>query len=487
MPSQRRLVVLAVGKKALQKPSSGAIDQIAQATDLDILELAKDEDFQADIGQEMLFRGVHGLTARNLLLVGFGDEPAEDGVRKAGIRAARVAHDLRTDEVALPTPAGLPSGFGLANFARIFAEGFHFGNYRFDKYLTRDEDDDYDGVESITILFQEEGVQDELDAGRLLGDAVSFARDLVNEPAMDLTPGELASRAAQLAEELDLEATIFDGDGVQDKGFNLIWAVGKGSDNPPHLIHLVYRPEKDVKRRVAFVGKGVTFDTGGYSMKQPVQMQNMHVDMAGAAAVLGAAHAIGRLGTKHTEVHFIVPTAENSVSGRATRPQDIVRGYGDKTVQILNTDAEGRLILADALAYAQEQDVDTIVDLATLTGSSVIALGEYTSALFSNDDELAEQLLTAGESGGDDLWRMPLTPAIDKQLDTPFADMKNIGKREGGAISAALFLKRWVDMDRWAHLDIAGPSLAGAEDKFRQAGATGVGVGTLVKWVQSLG
>jgi leucyl aminopeptidase len=486
MTDQRRLVVLAVGKKALQKPSSGAIDQIAQATELDILELAKDEDFQGDVGQEMLFRGVHGLTARNLLLVGFGDAPATDGVRKAGIRAARIAHELHAGEVALPTPAGLPSGFGLANFARIFAEGFHFGNYRFDKYLTRDEDDDYEGVDAISILFEEEGVQKSLNAGRLLGDAISFARDLVNEPALQLTPGELAARASDLADELSLEATIFDGQAVQDKGFNLIWAVGKGSANPPHLIHLVYRPDGEAKRRVAFVGKGVTFDTGGYSMKPPEHMQNMHVDMAGGAAVLGAAHAIGRLAPKHTEAHFIVPTAENSVSDRATRPQDIVRGYGDKTVQILNTDAEGRLILADALAYAQEQDVDTIIDLATLTGSSVIALGEYTSALFSNEDELAEQLLAAGRAGGDDLWRMPLTPAIDKQLDTPFADMKNVGKREGGAISAALFLKRWIEIDRWAHLDIAGPSLAGSDEPFRQAGATGVGVATLVKWVQSM-
>ena len=485
MTDPRRLVVLAVGTSAFRRPSSGAIDQIARATDLDILELARDEEFSGEVGQQMLFRGVHGLTARNLLLVGFGDAPAEDGIRKAGIRAARVAYEIRAQEVALPTPAGLPSGFDLASFARVFAGGFHFGDYRFDKYRTREEGDDYEGVDTISILFEQAGVEENLEYARVLGDAVNYARDLVNEPAMVLTPGELASRASALADELGLEATIFDGDAVQKEGFNLIWAVGKGSDNPPHLIHLVYRPEEPAERKIALVGKGVTFDTGGYSMKPPKHMQNMHVDMAGGAAVLGAAHAIGRI-EPDVEVHFIVPTAENSVSGRATRPQDIVRGYGDQTVQILNTDAEGRLILADALAYAQEQDVDAIVDLATLTGASVIALGEYTAALFSNDDDLADGLLRGAHATGDDLWRMPLTPAIDAQLDTPFADMKNVGKREGGAISAALFLKRWVTMDRWAHLDIAGPSLAESEDNYRQAGATGVGVGTLVEWVRSL-
>jgi leucyl aminopeptidase len=484
MTDPRRLVVLAVGPRAFRKPSSGAIEQLSQATDLDLLGLARDESFTGEVGDEMVFRGVHGLTARTLLLVGFGGAPADEGIRRAGIRAARIARELRSDDIALPQPAGLSSGFGLARFARLFAGGFHFGNYSFDTYKSRDEDS-YGGVDSISVLFDDEGVQEALESARVLGDAINYARDLVNEPALDMTPRELASRAATLADELDLEANIFDGDDVQAQGFNLIWAVGKGSDNAPHLIHLIYRPEREPDRKVALVGKGVTFDTGGYSMKSPKGMQNMHVDMAGGAAVLGAAHALARI-RPAAEVHFIVPTAENSVSGRATRPQDIVRGYGDKTVQIVNTDAEGRLILADALAYAQEQGVDTIVDLATLTGASVVALGDYTAALFASDDELADDLLASGERGGDDLWRMPLTPAIDQQLDTPFADMKNVGKREDGAISAALFLKRWVDMDRWAHLDIAGPSFTETDDTYRQAGATGVGVATLVEWVRSL-
>lgn len=485
MPTSSTLVVLAVGHRALNRPTTDTLLRFNEATGLDLLAIAREEGFQADLGQEIVFRGVRGLSASRLVLVGMA-AGREDDARRAGALSARLAESLRAGSVSLAAPVGLPENTSRLLFAQAFAEGFQRGAYRFDAYRTTAGDDDPPRVDSLDVLFDEEGLADALRRGQLLGDAVNFARDLVNEPAHRLTPAEMARRAQALADDTGLEAQIFDPASVQEKGFDLLWAVGKASQHLPHLIHLVHRPAQPVDHKIALVGKGVTFDTGGYSIKTGTHMQKMHMDMAGGAAVLGAAHALARIAPARTEVHFVVPAAENAISGGATRPQDIIRGYGGKTVEILNTDAEGRLILADALVYAQEQGVDTVVDVATLTGSSVVALGVHTSALFSDDDALADALLAAAADAGDGLWRMPLTPEIDRQLDTPFADMKNIGDREGGAISAALFLKRWVDLDRWAHLDIAGPALATTKDAFRCAGATGAAVGTLVRWVESL-
>ena len=297
----------------------------------------------------------------------------------------------------------------------------------------------------------------------------------------------MAEQARQLAERHQLACTIFDEEELERRGFNLILAVGKGSERKPRLIHLTYTPRSGaVRHRVAFVGKGVTFDTGGNNIKTGPHMYLMHSDMAGGAAVLGAAEAIGALKPEGIEVHFIVPAAENSVSGGAMRPNDVYRGYGDKTVEIGNTDAEGRLCLADALAYAEELGAETIIDLATLTGACVVALGEYTAGLFTDSDALYDDLQGAIKVSGEDFWRLPLHQKLDAQLDSEVADMKNIGKRYGGAITAALFLKRWVSVERWAHMDIAAPAFFESPSDTYAAGGTGFGVATLVALAKRL-
>ena len=259
--------------------------------------------------------------------------------------------------------------------------------------------------------------------------------------------------------------------------------MGRGSDEPSRLIHLTYRGEGPIERRIALVGKGVTFDSGGYSLKPGDSIVGMHLDMGGAAAVLGTAEAIGRLRPKGIEVHFIVPSVENMVSGNAYRLNEVFTSYDGQTVEILNTDAEGRLILADALAYARSFEPDVIIDLATLTGACVVALGLETAGLFSNTNAFADELLAAADGADEALWRLPLAERLEEALKSDVADLKNVGPRWGGAISAALFLKRFVGTTKWAHIDLAGPAMAEREWEYINKGGTGFGVALLTEYL----
>ena len=457
-------------------PAAALVDALAKNP----FTLAGEEGFKGKPKQNCMLRAPEGIAAKRLLLVGVGDgEP--NRYREAAMLAARQAKKARCESVALFMPT--------ADAAKLAAghEGFLRGEYEFKRYVTPKEDEEYEGVTDLFVATELGGAADVIARSTSVSAGIRVARNLVNDPPGALVPDVLATRAESIAARNNLEHKIFREDELEMQGFNLIMAVGKGSDSPPRLIHLIYRPAGgEGKRKIAFVGKGVTFDTGGYNIKTGGHMYNMHCDMAGGAAVLGAAEAIGRIKPNGVEVHFIVPAAENSISGRAMRPNDIYRGYGKKTVEIGNTDAEGRLILADALAYAQEQEVDTIVDLATLTGASIVALGDHTSALFTDDEAFASELETAIAASGEDFWRMPLHKKLDSLLDSHYADMKNIGGRAGGAITAALFLKRWVNIDRWAHLDIAGPAFIEGESDTQAAGGTGFGVATLVELAETL-
>ncbi len=455
---------------------SKLVADLSEATGVDLLEVAAEEGFKSEKGQTKLFRGLNGLGTRRLLLVGLGtdDDIAAGSARTSLVKGAQIAGKVRASKVAI----------ALENpeLARAALEGFHYGAYRFDKYIHRDEDS-FAGHESVTILGDVSG--DALATAEAYARGVYQARDLGNEAPNVLYPAQMAEIAVDIASEVGLEHTIYDDDYLVAEGFNLLMAVGKGSEHKPRLIHLTYKPEGEVKRKIVFVGKGITFDTGGYNLKPTGSILGMHIDMGGAAAVLGAARSIGMLKPSGVEVHFIVPTAENSVSSTAYRPNDIIRGLGGKTVEIHNTDAEGRLCLADALTYAQRLNPDEIIDLATLTGACVVALGEHTAALFSNDESMVEGIKAASESVNEDFWRMPLNMKLDSLLDTPVADMKNVGPRWGGAITAALFLKRWVNMDSWAHLDIAGPAMADKDTDLGGRGGTGFAAATLTAYVQN--
>jgi leucyl aminopeptidase len=314
---------------------------------------------------------------------------------------------------------------------------------------------------------------------------VELARRLVAAPPNKVTPQALADEAAALATAFGLELKVLEREECEALGMGAYLGVAQGSDLAPKFIHLIVRPEGEVTRRVALVGKGLTFDSGGYNLKTAGSMiEMMKYDMGGSAAVLGAARAIGQLRPAGLEVHVIVASCENMISGGAIHPGDVLTASNGKTIEINNTDAEGRLTLADALVYAGGLELDAIVDLATLTGACVIALGEEIAGLWSPSDALAEALLAAGRAGGESLWRMPLRSSYKEGLKSPIADLKNTGPRPGGSITAALFLQDFVAKGLpWAHLDIAGTVWNDKPRGADPAGATGFGVRTLVAWL----
>ena len=307
-------------------------------------------------------------------------------------------------------------------------------------------------------------------------------------PPNDLTPNELAERAKAMAKKNDLACKILNVRDLERQKMRLHLGVGQGSRNEPRLIHLTYTPDDKNRsdRVVCLVGKGITFDAGGLSLKTSEGMMDMKIDMGGAAAVLGAMEAVA-LVQPRCVVHGIVGAAENMPDGNAIRPGDIIEGKKGITVEVLNTDAEGRLVLADALAYAQDLKPTDLIDLATLTGACMVALGRLTAAAFTDHEEMAADLNAAWKESGESFWRMPLIPELQEQLKSELADIKNIGERWGGAITAALFLKAFVDEGmRWAHLDIAGPVSSTKDHGHVQKGGTGFAVRTLLSYIERI-
>jgi leucyl aminopeptidase len=389
--------------------------------------------------------------------------------------------------LVVPAPARLGAAPPLpaAERQRVLLQstctGAALGGYRFDKYRTRD-------VEPVprrrvTLCFTRAlplprpALSRLAERGRVIAEAVAFARDLVNEPAIHLTPRALADAARGIARRFRLGCTILGPREMKKLGMGCLLGVAAGSAEEPRFIHLRYVPRK-AARTVALVGKGLTFDSGGLSLKPAKSMEDMKCDMAGAAAVLAAMRIVGAL-RPDVAVHGIVGATENMPGGRAIRPGDVLRSMSGKTVEVLNTDAEGRLVLADALHYARQRKPDEIIDLATLTGACMVALGRHTAGFFSNNEALAARYEEAARRAGEDAWRLPLTERLAESLRSNVADLKNIGDAYGGAITAALFLREFVGDSAWVHVDIAGPSFA--EGKAPSGGATGYGVMTLAE------
>ena len=315
-------------------------------------------------------------------------------------------------------------------------------------------------------------------------EGVELARKLVAAPPNSLTPLEMSIQAAQIAKDHDLEIKILDKKECNDLGMGAYLAVAKGSDLEPKFIHLTLKSTTPTKEKIALVGKGLTFDSGGYNLKVGAsQIEMMKYDMGGSAAVLGAAKALGAMKPSGLEIHFIIAACENMINGSAVHPGDVVKASNGKTIEINNTDAEGRLTLADALTYASNLKPNTIVDLATLTGAIVVALGNDIAGFWSNNSFLADDLLKASNEVGEGLWQMPLQNSYKEGLKSHIADMKNTGPRAGGSITAALFLEEFVDKDiNWAHIDIAGTCWTDKNKSINPSGATGYGVKTLVQW-----
>ncbi|WP_433181448.1 leucyl aminopeptidase [Actinoallomurus sp. CA-150999] len=409
----------------------------------------------------------------DLLLYGVGDgSPA--ALRRAGAAVARRGRGCAHVAAAVPSGAGEE---GLA----AFAEGLLLASYDFRVGGSPKKP----AAEKITLLTDAGAA---VERGATVAGAVAIARDLANTPSREKTPQWLAEQAERLAAESGLTVRIRDERELRSGGFGGIVAVGAGSARPPRLIELTYEPDTPdaSARHVVLVGKGITFDSGGLSLKPNESMKAMKTDMAGGAAVIAAMTALRALRVP-VRVTGLVAAAENLPSGSAMRPSDVIRHYGGTTSEVLNTDAEGRLVLADALAYADaELDPDALVDIATLTGAAKIALGTRQGALYATEDSLAAELLGAGAESGEPLWRMPLTDEYREAIDSDVADVANVGRGgfRAGSIVAALFLREFTGQRAWAHLDVAGPARAGSDDAEITRGATGYGVRLLLRWLR---
>ncbi|GAA3028249.1 leucyl aminopeptidase [Streptosporangium longisporum] len=403
-----------------------------------------------------------------VLLYGIGDGSAT-ALRKAGAAVAR--RGKGRDALRIVLPAGPVAAF---------VQGALLATYTF-----RAGEEQTPGV---TLEFVGDEAEAEVGGARVIAEAVALARDLANTPSSVKSPAWLAERAGEHVADRDVTVRVWDERELADDGFGGILAVGKGAQSPPRLIRLDYRPE-GASGHVVLVGKGITYDTGGISLKPTSNMVFMKTDMAGGAVVIAVLGALADLGVR-VRVTGLVATAENAFSGSAQRPSDVITQYGGRTVEVLNTDAEGRLVLADALAYADaELDPDVMVDVATLTGAIGIALGKGLGAVFASDDALAEALTEAGEAGGEPLWRMPLIEDYVPALESSVADLANIetGSTYGaGSVTAALFLREFTGGRPWAHLDIAGVGRSGADEGLLSKGATGYGVRLLLEWLAGL-
>ena len=364
-------------------------------------------------------------------------------------------------------------------------EGILLGSYRFDRYKST-TDDGPPSLRKVTVLGKPGGTpraaRQAIVRAEVIADAVAWARDLVNTPALECTPDFLAKQAQRMAKETGLEAKVWNEKQLEQGGFGGILGVGRGSVNPPRLIELRYRGAGATQRPIALTGKGIAFDSGGLSIKDAKGMETMKDDMAGAASILATMKAIARLKPR-VNVIAAIPSSENMPSGSAIHPGDVVRHRGGKTSEVLNTDAEGRVVLADALAYLAEQEPRVILDTATLTGACMVALGNDLWGVMGNDRRLIRDVLASGEAVGEPGWELPLWQGYKTQIESSVADVRNIGDRWGGAITAALFLAEFVGDTPWAHVDIAGPAFAEKVGDYWPKGGTGVPVRTLVHYV----
>jgi leucyl aminopeptidase len=483
-PAGTRADVLVLFSDESPRPN-GAVAEVNQALAGQLLRAAGEEGFHGKVDQTFVFHTHGRLPVARVVLVGTGPRERADAetLRQAAGRGVKAAQRVRARSVALALP-GDPS-----QTLTPLAEGAALGAYRFDRYRTDGREERVD-LEAVRLLLPDgarsRSLEEALARALHVAGATNFARTLVNEPAGHLTPETLAEEATRVAEASKLEVKVSGPKELTRLRMGMFSAVGQGSENAPRLIEVRYRPKKGAAakaRPIALVGKAITFDSGGLSLKSAENMADMKTDMAGSAAVLGAMQIAAELQPPFP-VYGYLGAAENMPSGAAYRPGDVVVSRLGKTVEVTNTDAEGRLVLGDVLAYAVEERPAALIDLATLTGACVVALGHWVAGLFSNHEPLAGELLDAASRAGESFWRLPLVDLQKETLRSDVADMKNHGERWGGAITAAIFLREFVGETPWAHLDIAGPSQAPRERGYQGKGATGIGVRTLAAFLE---
>ncbi|RZM75376.1 leucyl aminopeptidase [Leptolyngbya iicbica] len=474
---------LAIGVTEADLPLSGGLADLDSKLSGVVQELIDESEFKAAADSSAVIRVGSSGPVRKLALIGLGKPEAMtlETLRRAGAIAARLAKKEKCKVVGMSLPTW---NADTSLSAQGICEGALLALHEDNRFKSESDDKSF-AIERIELI----GYPNEAPAiarAQQVADGVILARELVAAPPNVATPAMLAETAEAIARDHGIEVEILEKEACEALGMGAFLGVAQASDLPPKFIHLTYKPTGTPRRKLAIIGKGLTFDSGGLNIKAGAgsMIEMMKFDMGGAAATLGAAKAIAQI-KPDVEVHFISAAAENMISGNALHPGDIITASNGKTIEVNNTDAEGRLTLADALVFAEKLGLDAMIDLATLTGACIVALGDSIAGLWSPDDTLAGEIEAASVTAGEKLWRMPLEEKYFEGMKSLAADMKNTGPRFGGSITAALFLKQFVKETAWAHLDIAGPVWNERENAYNSPGATGYGVRTLVNWVLS--
>jgi len=474
--------------EGVTEPGGGATGAVDKALGGQIHRLIADGDFKGKAQETALVYTNGVIPAKRVLVVGLGKEEefGLEAIRGAAATAAKRVRALRVKSFSTIIHGDRHGGISLADAVQAVVEGSELALYEFKELKTEPEDDPKE-VNEMTFVVPDKSKRTEVEAavemGREIVAGVSLARDLVNRPANYATPTILAQCAQEMADEFAISCRVLDEAKMGELGMGALLAVAQGTDEPAKFIILECNAGRDDLDTVVLVGKGVTFDSGGISLKDSKGMERAKGDMAGAAAVLGAMRAVA---AQDLPLHVIglAPTTENLPSGKAYKPGDVIRAMNGKTIEVVNTDAEGRMILADALAYAGRYQPNAVVDLATLTGAIFTALGDHAIGLFSNDDDLAASLEAAGQTSFERVWRMPLFQEYGEQLKSHIADVKHVGGRSAGAITAAIFLSKFVGDFPWAHLDVGCKEWTDEDKPYTPKGATGIGVRLLIQFLR---
>ncbi len=467
----------------------GDVARLDNILDGAISQLISQGEIRGKLNEVTTIHSLGKLAAARVVVVGLGNkqELSLDRVRGAVAETCRQLQPKKVDTMATIAQGAGIADISLEKAAQAVTEGAILGVYSFRKHMTREAESGE--IKELTIVEADEAKLPNLEQGchkgRVLAEATNLARDMVNEPANFMTPSHMAEMAAKLAETHQLELSVLEREQMLELGMGGLLGVAQGSRQPPKFIVLRYKGRDSDEVGLALVGKGITFDSGGISIKPSEKMEEMKGDMAGGASVMAAITAIAQLKPR-INVAAIVPATENLPSGDALKPGDVVTAMNGKTIEIISTDAEGRLILADALAYAGKLGAKSVVDVATLTGAMRVALGDIYSGAFGNSQQLMDRVIAAGAEAGELIWQMPMHEGYKEQVKSDVADIKNVGGKFAGAVTAAQFLVEFVGDAPWVHLDIAGTSLSEKDQNYRIKGATGVPVRTLVNLALSL-
>ena len=467
----------------------GATGVVDKALDGAITQLIAAGEIKGKSGEMTLVHSLGRIPAKRVVVAGLG-KPAQfnvDGIRRVSAEASRFARSKAAKKVATIVHGGGVGGIETEKAAQAITEGAILGLYRFRKHISKEPENG--DLQELVIVERDEAKRGQLekgcDVGRVTAESVTFARDMINEPANFMTPSVMADIARNLADECGLELTVLERAQMKELGMGGLLGVSQGSHQDPKFIVLSYKGDTGSQKAVGLVGKGITFDSGGISLKPADDMGEMKGDMAGGATVMATIRAVCKLKPR-INVTAVIPATENLPGGSALKPGDVIKAMNGKTIEIISTDAEGRLILADALSYAVKNGLSPVMDVATLTGAVRVALGDVTVGVFSNDEDFSKKVMVAAEEAGERMWQMPMFEEYKEQYKSDVADVKNTGGRYGGAITAAQFVGEFVGDTPWVHLDIAGTSLTSKEKGHVVKGATGVTVRTLINLVMNL-